>query len=69
MALVDMETSIIYGDPTLFNGNRVMIDDLGGQTILVTHTWLKFGVGYLPPQEYKVSIAPIQEYILGIDML
>ena len=42
---------------------------LGGQTIPVTQTWLKLGVGRLPPQEYKVSIAPVQEYILGLDIL
>ena len=38
MALVDTgaETSIIYGDPTKYNGDRVMIDDFGGQTIPVT---------------------------------
>lgn len=32
-------------------------------------TWLKLGVGHLPPQEYKISIAPLHEYILGIDVL
>lgn len=37
--------------------------------IPVTQTWLKLGVGYLHPQEYNVSIALIQEYILGIDIL
>ena len=71
MALVDTgaETSIIYGDPTKFNGDRVMIGGFGGQTVPVTQTWLKLGIGRLPPREYKVSIAPIQEYILGIDIL
>lgn len=37
--------------------------------IPVTQMWLKLGVGCIPPQEYEVSIAPIQEYILGIDIL
>ena len=71
MALVDTgaETSIIYGDLTKFNGDRVMIGGFGGQTIPVTQSWLKLGFGRLPPQEYKVSIAPVQEYILGIDIL
>ena len=71
MALVDTgaETSIIYGDPNKFHGNRVMIGGFGGQTIPVTQTWLKLGVGRLPPREYKVSIAPVQKYILGIDIL
>lgn len=63
MALVDTgaETSIIYGDPNKFHGNRVMIGGFGGQTISVTQTWLKLGVGHLPPQNYKVCIAPVQE--------
>ena len=71
MTLVDIvaETSIIYGDPTKFNGDRVINSGFGGQTIPVTQTWLKFGVGPLPPQEYKVSITPVPEYILGIDIL
>ena len=71
IALVDtgMETSIIYRDPTKFDGDRVMIGGFGGQTIPVTQTWLKLGIGCLPPREYKVSIAPVQEYILGIDIL
>ena len=71
MALVDkgMETSIIYGYPTTFQGNKVMIGGFGGQTIPVTQMWLKLGVGHLLPQEYKVSIAPVPEYILGINVL
>ena len=71
MALVDtrVETSIIYGDLTKFNGERVMIGGFGGQTVPVTQTWLKLGAGHLPPWEYKVSIAPVQEYILSIDIL
>lgn len=32
-------------------------------------TWLKWGVRCLPPQKYKVPIAPMQEYILGIGIL
>ena len=71
MALVDTgaETSRIYGDLTKFNGDRVMIGGFGGQTVPVTQTWLKLGAGHLPPWEYKVSIAPVQEYILSIDIL
>uniref|UniRef100_A0A669QJJ3 ribonuclease H n=1 Tax=Phasianus colchicus TaxID=9054 RepID=A0A669QJJ3_PHACC len=71
MALVDTgaETSIVYRDPTKFDGDRVVIGGFGGQTTPVTQTWLKLGVGRLPPREYKVSIAPVQEYILGIDIL
>ena len=71
MALVDTgaQTSIMYGDLTNFDGDRVMIGGCGVQTISVTQTWLKLGVGHLPPQEYKVSIATVQEYILGIDIL
>jgi len=71
VALVDTgaETSIIYGDLTKFDVDRLMIGGFGGETIPVTQTWLKLGIGRLPPQEYKVSIAPVQEYILGIDML
>ena len=57
MALVDMgaETLIIYGDPTKFHAARMMIAGFGGQTIPVTQTWLKLGVGHLPPQEYLYS--------------
>ena len=42
MAFVDTgeETSIIYGDLTKFNGDRVMIGGFGGQTVPVTQTWL-----------------------------
>ena len=71
MVLVDTgaETSVIYKDLTIFDVNKVMIGGFGGQTIPVTQTWLKLGVGHLPPREYKVSIAPDQEYILGIDIL
>ena len=63
------ETSIIYRDLTKFSSNRMMIGDSEGQTILVTQTWLKLGVRCLPPWEYKVSIAPVQEYILSIGIL
>jgi len=71
MALVDtgMETSVVYGDPTKFQGERIMIGGFAGQTIPVTQMWLKLGVGHLLPQEYKVSIAPVPEYILGINVL
>ena len=71
MAFVDTgeETSIIYGDLTKFNGDRVMIGGFGGQTVPVTQTWLKLRIRRLPPREYKVSNAPVQEYILGIDIL
>ena len=57
------ETSIIEGDLTKFHGDRVITGGFGGQTSLVTQTWLKLGVGCLPPQECKVSIAPVLEYI------
>ena len=71
MALVDTgaETSIVYRDPIKPDRDRVMIGGFGGQTIPVTQTRLKLGVGRLPPREYEVSIAPVQEYILGIDIL
>jgi len=71
MALVDTgaETSIIPEDLTKFNSSRVMIGGFGGQTVPVTQTWQKMGVEDLPPWECKVSIAPVQEYILGIDIL
>lgn len=51
MALVDRgaEASIIYGDTTKFNGDRVMISGFRGQTIPVTLTWLKWGGGWVPP--------------------
>ena len=71
MALVDtgMETSVVYGDPTKFQGERIMIGGFAGQTIPVTQMWLKLGVGCLLPWEYKVSVAPLPECILSIDML
>ena len=46
-----------------------MTGGFGGQPIPVTQTWLKLGAGRLPAWEYKESIAPAQEYILGIDIL
>jgi len=75
MALVDMgaEMSIYFfffnGDSTEFHRGRVLINGFGGQTIPVTHIWLKLGVECLPLQQYKVSIAPVLEYILGKDIL
>mgnify|MGYP001858488863 CR=1 FL=1 len=58
-----------HGDPTKLNRDRVMIGGFGEYIIPVTKMWLKLGVGHLPPREYKVSIAPVPEYILGIDIL
>ena len=51
MALVNTgaETSNIYGDLIKFQGDRVMIGGFGGQTIPVTQTWLRLGVGHLSP--------------------
>lgn len=43
-----------------------MIGGFGRQIIPVTQTWLKL---YTPPWEYKVSIVPVQEYILGMGIL
>lgn len=71
MALVDtgMETSIVNSDPNKFQRERAMISAFGGQTIPVTQTSLKLGVGHLPLQEYKISIAPVPEHMLGTDIL
>ena len=71
MALVDtgVETSVIYGDSIKFNRDRMMMDGFWGQIIPVASTWLKLGVGCLPPQEFELSIAPVPEYILGINIL
>jgi len=51
MALVNTgaETSNIYGDLIKFQGDRVMIGGFTGQTIPVTQTWLRLGVGHLSP--------------------
>lgn len=57
-----------YSDPTKLQGNRVMTE-FGGQTIPVIQTWLRLGLGHLPPLGYKLSVAPVSEYILGIDIL
>jgi len=46
-----------------------MIGGFGGQTIPVTQTWLRLGLGHLRPWHYKVSVAPVPEYILGTDIL
>ena len=40
------ETSIIYGDPTKFQGGMEMIGGFGGQIIPKTNTWLKLGFGH-----------------------
>jgi len=68
MALVDMgaEMSIIYADLTKFQGGGVMIGKFQAQTIPVTQTWLKLRVGHLPPWGYKVFVAPVLVYILGL---
>jgi len=63
------ETSIIEGDLTKFHGDRVITGGFGGQTSLVTQTWLKLGVGHLLPWDYKMSIPPVLVYVLGIDTL
>lgn len=71
MAPVDVGTkmSIIYGDLTKLEGDRVNTGRSGGQTIVVTQTWLRLVVGHFPPWEFKVSIALVLEYILGVDIL
>jgi len=54
MALVDTgaETSFIYGDPTKFRREGVMTGEFKGQTIPITQTWLKLGVGCFSPGGY-----------------
>lgn len=37
--------------------------------IFITQSWLKLGVGGLPPQQYRVSITPVPDYILEINIL
>ena len=71
MALVDKgaENLIIYGDPAKLHGDKVMTGEFRGQIIPITQTWLKLAVGRIPLLAYKVSIAPVWEYILGIDIL
>lgn len=71
MALVDTgaEMSIVHCDLSKFPSTQAIIGGYGGKMIPVMQTWLKLGVGCLPPQEYRVSILPIQEYILDIDTL
>ena len=63
------ETSVIYGDPTKFNGDRVMICIFGGTDHSSQPNMVETGGWEYTPQEYNVSIAPVQEYILGIDIL
>jgi len=46
-----------------------VVGGFGVKIIAVTQTWLMLGVVCLPPWEYVVSIAQIQEYVLGIDIL
>ena len=71
MALVDTEaeTSIINGDPNTFLGTKAMTGRFGGQMISVTQTWVKLGIGHLPPWGCRVFITPIPEFILGVDIL
>lgn len=66
MALVDtgMETSVVYSDPTKFQGERVMIGGFVGQTIPVTQTWLKLGV--FCPRSVNCLLPPVPEYILAL---
>jgi len=66
---VGAKVSTFFGDPSRFLGTFAIIEGYEGKVIPVTQMWLKLGVGCIPPQEYEVSIAPIQEYILGIDIL
>ena len=63
------ETSVIYGDPTKCNGDRVMICIFGGTDHSGHPNMVETGGWEYTPQEYNVSIAPVQEYILGIDIL
>lgn len=46
------ETLLIYGHPNKFYGYRVVTGGSGEQTIPVTQTLLKLGVGHLPPQDF-----------------
>lgn len=45
MAVVDTgkETSVIYCDPTKFQGGKVVTGGFGGQTILVTYGYVVHG--------------------------
>ena len=67
MALVDTgaETSIIYGDPNQFSGSKAMIGGFGGQMIPVTQTWLKLGVGRLPPSGVQGVYRPSSRVHIG----
>ena len=67
--VTDVGTAVVYGDLTKFQGERVMIGGLGGQTIPVTQMWLKRGVRHLPPWEYKVSMPKMYSGTGVIDTL
>ena len=71
MALIDTgaETSIIHGDQNQFSDTTAMIGGFVGQIIPVTDTWLKLGVGNLPPRIRRTTCCLVPGYIMGIDIL
>lgn len=71
MALVHTgaEASIMYGDPKQFSGTKAKIGVFRGQVIPVTQNMVETGGWASIPWEYKMSIAPVPEYILGTDIL
>jgi len=69
LMVTDVGTAVVYGDLTKFQGERVMIGGLGGQTIPLTQMWLKRGVRHLPPWEYKVSMPKMYSGTGAIDIL
>lgn len=71
LALVDTGTdySLIYGNPDRSSGPATYVDSYGGETIKIKAVILPLGIGYLPPNLYKVYVSLVLEYILGVDVL
>lgn len=45
------------------------MEGFGGQMIMLEQAVIALRIGKLPPQVYKVHVAPIAEYILGVNVL
>ena len=63
------DNTLLCGNLNKFSGSTETIERYGGQIISVQQVPVTLGISRLPPQTYQVHISPIQEYILGIDVL
>lgn len=71
MTLVDSgaEATVLSGNPKQFKGENQLVWGLEDQLVLGIMTKIKMQIGNWDPREYRVMIAQMGEYILGMDVL